>query len=247
MPCRQGMALGMVFYYYPMKRQLIVMALAILSSFTASAQDWQMVIHRNVLSPRRSNFETRDRVAFEPSQAEQHDYADLGLSVMWATCNVGADMPEDYGYYFAWGETETKETYTEQNYSLKVNGVYDTSMTEISGTQYDAATMMWQDTWRMPTIEEVEELATHCTWTWTSVNGINGYRITGPSGQHIFLPAAGQMREQAVNVGSTGYYWTGTLSAEYTTAAYNLNFTGYSGRWSANRAYGFCIRPVCDR
>ena len=223
------------------------MALAILSSFTASAQDWQMVIHRNGLSPLRINVETIDSIAFEPSQAEKHDYADMGLSVMWATCNVGADMPEDYGYYFAWGETETKETYTEQNYSLKVNGVYDTSMTEISGTQYDAATVMWQDTWRMPTIEEVEELATQCTWTWTSVNGINGYRITGPSGQSLFLPAAGQMREQAVNVGSTGYYWTGTLSAEYTTAAYNLNFTGYSGRWSANRAYGFCIRPVCDR
>ena len=223
------------------------MALAILSSFTASAQDWQMVIHRNGLSPLRINVETIDSIAIEPSQPEKRDYADLGLAVMWATCNVGADMPEDYGYYFAWGETETKETYTEQNYSLKVNGVYDTSMTEISGTQYDAATVMWQDTWRMPTIEEVEELATQCTWTWTSVNGINGYRITGPSGQHIFLPAAGQMREQAVNVGSTGYYWTGTLSAEYTTAAYNLNFTGYSGRWSANRAYGFCIRPVCDR
>ena len=236
-----------IFAYLSMKKLLTALTLSVLSVLHVTAQSRQLVVYRNGLSPMRINTETIDSITVEPAQAEKHDFADLGLSVMWATCNVGADTPHDYGYYFAWGETEPKDTYTEQNYSLKVNGVYDTSMTEISGTQYDAATVLWQDTWRMPTIEEVEELATQCTWTWTSVNGINGYRIMGPSGQSLFLPAAGQMREQAVNVGSTGYYWTGTLSAEYTTAAYNLNFTGYNGRWSANRAYGFTIRPVCNR
>lgn len=230
-----------------MKKLLTALALSALSALPVSAQSRQLVVYRNGQLPLRINIETIDSMKVEPAQAEKHDFTDLGLSVMWATCNVGADSPEHYGDYFAWGETEPKDTYTEQNYLLTKDGVFDSSIKEISATQYDAATVLWQDTWRMPTITEVEELATQCTWTWTSVNGINGYRITGPSGQSLFLPAAGQMREQAVNVGSTGYYWTGTLSAEYTTAAYNLNFTGYSGRWSANRAYGFCIRPVCDR
>lgn len=230
-----------------MRKLLTALALTLLLPMSVSAQRRQMVVYRNGLSPLRINVETIDYITVEPAQAESHDFTDLGLSVMWATCNIGADAPEQYGDYFAWGETEPKDSYTEQNYLLTKDGVFDSSIKEISATQYDAATVLWQDTWRMPTITEVEELASRCTWTWTSLNGTNGYRVTGPSGQSIFLPAAGQKRESTVNAGSTGYYWTGTLSAEYTTAAYNLNFTGYNGRWSANRAYGFTIRPVRDR
>lgn len=173
-----------------------------------------------------------------------YESVDLGLSVLWASCNVGADAPEKYGSYFAWGETATKSIYTESNYTLKNGSTMMKFTNDISGSEYDAAAVLWKSGWRMPTIAEIDELATKCTWTWTSMNGVNGYRIVGPSGRYIFLPAAGQMRDRAINVGSTGYYWSATPSAEYVTAAYNLNFTGYDGRWSANRYYGFAIRPV---
>lgn len=228
-------------------KRTIFFALFLMMLTTACAQRKQMVIYRNGHSPLRMSIETVDSITFEDAQAEEHEFADLGLSVMWATCNIGAETPEQYGYYFAWGETSTKTSYTEENYSFCENGVYDTSMKTISGTERDAATILWQDLWRMPTITEVEELTSLCTWTWTSQNGVNGYKVTGPSGQSIFMPAAGQWRDKAVNVGSTGYYWTGTLSDDYPSAAYNLNFSGYNGRWSANRTYGFCIRAVCEK
>ena len=212
-----------------------------------TAQIKQMVIYRDGRMPLYINVEDVDSITFTDHVVEQHDYADLGLSTLWATTNIGADKPEGYGYYFAWGETETKSSYTTDNYKYaSEGGNTETLPKNISATKYDAATTMWQGEWRMPTIEEIEELTQKCTWTWTSTNGINGYRVVGPSGKEIFLPAAGQWRDEAINVGSTGYYWSATLSDDYPTAAYNLNFTGFAGRWNANRAYGFTIRPVCN-
>lgn len=161
--------------------------------------------------------------------------------------DVGAATPEEYGNYFAWGETVTKDSYTEENYVYAEKGAYKDLPKDIAGTEYDAATAIWKGEWRMPNINEVEELAKNCTWTWTAQKEVNGYRIVGPSGKEIFLPAAGQWRNAPINVGSAGYYWTSSLSDEYSSAAYNLNFTGFSGRWSANRAYGFCIRAVCNK
>ena len=116
-----------------------------------------------------------------------YEYVDLGLSVMWATCNIGADSPEDYGNYYAWGETETKDTYTSSN-----SVTYGVSMSDFSGSAYsDAATANWGSTWRMPTSSEIDELISDCTWTWTTLNDVNGYEVTGTNGNSIFLPAAG--------------------------------------------------------
>ena len=225
----------------------ILIVLMMCAPLLVDAQQYQLVIHREGRTPMRIDICDIDSMTIEEKATENHEYVDLGLSVLWATCNIGAEMPEQYGHYFAWGETEPKETYTADNYQHATNNGYVWLGNDIARSNYDTAYLCWQGEWRMPTIQEAEELGKKCTWTWTSVNGINGYKVTGPSGNHIFLPAAGQMREQNLNQGATGYYWTSTQSEEYSSAAYNLNFTGYDGRWSANRAYGFSIRPVMDK
>ena len=228
--------------------RLTMFALLVCVTLQVDAQSsYDLVIHRKGRSPLRMNISDIDSMTIVRAQPKQYEYVDMGLSVLWATHNIGAETPEDYGWYFAWGETATKTSYTTDNYQHIADAVFISLGDDIANTQYDAAAVIWQGEWRMPTIQEVEELAERCTWVWTAVDGIDGYRIEGPSGEHIFLPAAGQWREQLVNVGVTGYYWTSTQSAEYGNAAYNLNFTGYEGRWSANRAYGFCIRPVCPK
>ena len=152
---------------------------------------------------------------------EGHGYVDLGLSVKWATCNVGATSPEEYGYYFAWGETSPKEEYTEEN-SL----TYGKDMSDISGNpQYDAATANWGGDWRMPTCAEQEELLDSCTWTWTTQNGVNGYNVKGPNGNSIFLPAAGYRYGSSLDyAGGYCYYWSSTPIESNSYDAYSLYF-----------------------
>lgn len=204
----------------------------------------QVVVYREGRSPLRINLLQVDSIRIEDAVVEEHEAVDLGLSVQWATCNIGAELPESYGNYYAWGEVKTKAIYTENNYKHMKDGQFVPLGQNIAGTTYDVARQQWGGDWRLPTVAEVEELAQRCVWTWTSQNGVNGYLITGPSGDNIFLPAAGQKRSEALNVGSTGYYWTATPASDYPSAAYNLNFSGYAGRWSANRSYGFTVRAV---
>ena len=172
-----------------------------------------------------------------------HGYVDLGLSVKWATCNVGATSPEEYGDYFAWGETSPKAEYTEGN-SL----TYGKDMSDISGI-YDAATANWGGTWRMPTFDELNELRKRCTWTWTTQNGVNGYKVIGPSGASIFLPAAGgRSRSSLYDAGSCGFYWSSTPNDnEEDDEAGRLDFVGgnqYVNYYS--RCYGRSVRPVVE-
>ena len=139
-----------------------------------------------------------------------HEYVDLGLSVKWATCNIGANTPEEYGYYYAWGETSNK---TKFEYGEKNSRTYGENMLDISGdSSYDAARANWGGSWRMPTEAEMEELLDECTWTLlTSQSGVNGYKVTGPNGNSIFLPAAGNREYSSLNyIGERGYYWTST-------------------------------------
>ena len=117
-----------------------------------------------------------------------HQYVDLGLSsgLKWATCNVGADSPEDYGNYYAWGETETKAEYTEDN-----SVTYGQQLNDISGNaQYDAAAANWGGSWRMPTRDEIKELMYNCSWTPETQNGVDGFKVTGNNGNYIFIPAS---------------------------------------------------------
>ena len=170
-----------------------------------------------------------------------HEYVDLGLSVRWATTNVGASSPSDYGYYFAWGETST---YTEANSRTR-----KTSMGDIAGNAaYDAARANWGGTWRLPTKAEYEELANQCTWTWTTQGGHNGYRVTGKNGNSIFLPAAGFRYESSLGyVGESGYYWSSTPRrndpefAEYLSFHSSYHSVGWFGRVD-----GQSVRPVSE-
>ena len=175
-----------------------------------------------------------------------HDWVDLGLpsGLKWATCNVGATTPEGYGFYYAWGETTTKTSYDQSN-----SVTYGQQMSDISGNAtYDAARADWGSTWRMPTIAEMQELRGNCTWTWTSQNGVNGMRVTGPNGNSIFLPAAGYYYGSSrYIVGEDGLYWSSTPDASSTTPAVRLVFYGgyHSMSWN-DRYYGCTVRPVSD-
>jgi hypothetical protein len=175
---------------------------------------------------------------------EGHEWVDLGLSVKWATCNVGASTPGDYGNYYAWGETSTKSNYNYDNcaYRSKFWG-------DIGGdSSRDAATANWGGSWRMPTEAELLELRQNCTWTWTTQDGYKGYRVTGKNGQSIFLPAAGyRLGDSLYNDGEYCGYWSSTPDKSDTDGAYELSF--YEGGrlvyWSY-RNLGRSVRPVLE-
>ena len=175
-----------------------------------------------------------------------HDYVDLGLpsGLKWATCNVGATTPEDYGNYYAWGETTTKSEYSEEN-SL----TYGRDMDDISGNvNYDAATANWGGSWRMPTRAEMEELIDNCSWTWTTQNGVNGMRATGTNGNSIFLPAAGGCKGSSpYDVGECGYYWSSWPGTNFNDYALYLAFGSDGRKLNLGQRYiGFRVRPVID-
>ena len=186
-----------------------------------------------------------EREAAEKAKYNGHEYVDLGLSVKWATCNVGANKPEDYGNYYAWGETSTKSTYYNNN-----SKTYGKRMNDIKGnSQYDAARANWGGTWRLPTKAELEELKNKCTWKWTTQNGVNGYKVTGPNGNSIFLPAAGYRSGSSLRYdGDYGGYWSSTPyddNDDY--GAYTLYFLNGSGLVSYyNRYYGLTVRPITE-
>lgn len=175
-----------------------------------------------------------------------HEYVDLGLpsGLKWATCNVGASSPEDYGDYFAWGETNPKAEYTEEN-----SVTHGEQMGDISGNaQYDAATANWGGGWRMPSKAEMRELVDHCEWEWTQLNGVNGARVIGPNGSCIFLPAAGYRYGTSLNNdGFTGDYWSSTPDDGYDDYAYSLLFcNGYENVLYYLRSYGQTVRPITE-
>lgn len=174
-----------------------------------------------------------------------HDWVDLGLSVKWATCNVGASSPSDYGNYYAWGEVRTKSEYTEDNCAT-----WNKSMGDISGNStYDAARYNWGGKWRLPTKAECQELVDNCTWTWTTQGGHKGCKVTSnKNGASIFLPAAGARHGSSLDqAGESGCYWSSTPFESITQDAYDLSF--YSGdryvAWDYRRR-GRSVRPVSE-
>lgn len=172
---------------------------------------------------------------WEPTAPDENGAVDLGLSVKWAAYNVGATKPEEYGNYYAWGEVETKIDYTEGNYKFSKAdsyGYYEyfspNGLNDISGTNYDAATVNWGNGWRMPTKLELMELEDKSTAVWTSYNGIDGMRIIGPNGNSIFLPSGGYRSEYGgKGKGGSGRYWTSTTDNGWSI---NGAFTYHWGR-----------------
>lgn len=203
------------------------------------------------------------KVGFDPFNG--HQYVDLGITndqgepLYWATCNVGATKPEEYGDYFAWGEIEPKTDYSWSTYkwcegSPNKLTKYDPDMWGDKKTvlelEDDAARQNWEGTWRMPTTSEFQKLYNNCTWKWTQLNSVKGYQVTGANGNWIFLPVAGYRYETNLN-SSTGKYWSSTPNPSigyYAGYAYNLLFySGYvfSDR-DTERCYGLSVRPVTE-
>ena len=204
----------------------------------------------------------------EPKEANNHDTkndtkeaVDLGVSVKWATCNIGATKPEDYGNYYAWGEITTKSTYDWSTYKY-ANGSNDALTKYCNNSSYgnngftdelttleagdDAATQNWGGNWRMPTIDEWQELIDKCTWTWTTKNSVNGYEVKATNGNSIFLPAAGcRYSDELDGAGSDGYYWSSSL---YTYGPDNAQlvyfYSDYHSTYFYYRGYGRSVRPV---
>lgn len=180
-----------------------------------------------------------------------HEYVDLGLSVKWATCNVGAFAPEDYGGYYAWGEIEEKDAYTKTNYVYFEWQKWDYRNIgkNIAGTEYDVAHEKWGGTWQMPTEDQIKELKSNCSESWITQNGVNGKLLTGPNGASIFLPAAGLYNNyDLIDEGSKGYYWTSNLDShgQDTSRRISFDYTDWNWAWgTAYRYIGMSVRPVC--
>ncbi len=194
--------------------------------------------------------------------ASRGDAVDLGLSVKWGTCNIGATKPEEYGNYYAWGETSTKENYTPGSY--KFLNIIDTTLTKYChdsrhGTpdgksrlekNDDVASVVSGGKWRMPTKQEIEELIEKCSWSWTSINGVLGYVVTGSNGNSIFLPASGAIgdKEEGISIHAKGTnlcYWGAEISVETDGAAFGFFAEdGEIGCGLSRRFYGKPVRPV---
>lgn len=219
-------------------------------------------------------FETLDLPPISGTH-EGHDYVDLGLpsGLKWATCNIGASNPEEYGDFFAWAEVKPKKDYLWTNYRHVRRGSYDPIKYSIEGSYKtkrihlsdDAAHVNWGGDWRMPTIYDYEELRTTCDFLWTNQKGVYGLMIKGPSGYSIFLPAAGFMsdpvnsyipqEENHLHKGRSVLYWLSTYDTDVRFSSSKIaNCINRDGNWARRndavsnaryRCHGFPIRPVC--
>ena len=192
---------------------------------------------------------------------------DLGLSVKWAACNVGAVAPEEHGAYYAWGETTEKTNYDWTTYKW-CKGEWDTMTKYCTDRDYgtvdnktsleindDAAHKLWGENWRMPTYDEIKELYTKCKWNWTTINGVKGYSITGTNGNSIFLPAVGRFCDSSVlQYDYACWYWSSTLDRDYPYNSHCLMLFDGKVSWGTSdypstshyRDEGYPIRPVYD-
>lgn len=174
-----------------------------------------------------------------------HEYVDLGLSVKWATCNLGASSPEEHGSYYSWGELEIKDYYISDSCIT-----FGQKIPDIAGVpQYDVARNHWGATWRMPTESEFKELINKCSFNWITINNMCGYNIVGPNGNSIFIPAAGYRgKDDTYNVRKNGQYWTSTPNKKDYECAQYFFFNDIGSRSTSFnlRSLGLNIRPVSD-
>ena len=208
-----------------------------------------------------------DSIVDNSGSLNGHDFVDLGLpsGTLWATCNVGAETPEDYGDYFAWGETTSKEIYDWKSYKYGnfINERYELNkyctdscwgfdgfvddLTVMEPTD-DAALANWGADWRIPTIEEWDEMFQNTTSVWTVQNGVNGWRFTAENGNSLFLSAAGYWWESEFNGADLGVYWSVTLNKEFPYRAWGFHFNSSQCHLcgSSDRNRGQTVRAVCS-
>lgn len=250
-------------------RTVAVMLLT-LGTVSASAQYYY---YMNVVQKNGEKFQYLvskiDSVYFS---AVNYEYVDLGLSVKWATCNVGATRPEEFGDYFSWGETEPKDDYSWSAYKW-CNGSINTltkycdnsnygnegftDMLTVLNPEDDVAHVKWGGSWRMPTEAEMEDLSTKCTWRWyvegnSEFGGVAGHKITsniaGYEDRFIFLPAAGYRYNSNISsVGYYGYYWCNSLRTDRQGHARSLYYYSHyrNPNYCDERNSGLTVRPVC--
>ena len=188
-----------------------------------------------------------------------YEYVDLGLSVKWAKCNVGAEKETDAGLYFAWGETTgytasqvgTDKRFSWSDYKYGNSSSNLTKYNQSDGKTVlesadDAASQIMGSDWRMPTKDEFQELINNTTKEWTTINEVNGYKFTGSNGNSIFIPAAGNCGDGSVgNVGYDGYVLSSSLNASSPDRAWVLYFgSGGCSMYVSDRCYGWSVRGV---
>ncbi len=210
------------------------------------------------------DFVTTDEEPTTPEEPSKpnfngHEYVDLGLpsGTLWATCNIGADSPELFGHYFAWGETSPKDDYSWETYAhgtenniTKYNGLDGRTKLELKD---DAARVNWGGTWRMPTAQEIQELLENCTWQWGEYNntGVSGCIGTSKvdTTKQIFLPATGVRSGTTIgDTASYGYYWSALVNTNGFNSAFRIRlyYRGYPSRDFEARYLGYTVRPVCS-
>lgn len=198
-----------------------------------------------------------------------HEYVDLGLSVRWATMNVGALAPQESGDYYAWGELDPKTVYDWVTYSFRTEGdtVYDVKLSKYNTKKNhgtvdnitsllkadDVANVKWGGNWRYPAIEEIEELMdeNNCTWTWTTMKGVDGYKVKsrkkGYKRRYIFIPAVGARSGSDFYEKETGGYWSSTLIEAFNACILDFTSDAISSYSASERFVGLPVRPVCPK
>lgn len=205
-----------------------------------------------------------------------HEALDLGTGILWATTNLGASEPQEYGKYYSWGEIDTKDEYKWGNYKwsdgfepktaqeyeelkmtkyclYKIYGTKDDK--KVLDPEDDAATQSWQNGWRMPTKQEVADLLSKCEWEWNRVEGIFGYKISSKkTGKEIFIPAGGVIAYDGKhNSSMMCNYWTASLhdqNEQYYAYSFVYTDEGKEGSEYISQTYrymGMTIRAVCDK
>ena len=170
-----------------------------------------------------------------------YEYVDIGLSVKWATHNIGANYPYDFGDYYSWGETSTKA-----KYGINYSNIKELSSKDISGSSIDVVHNKWGGTWRMPTKSEFVELKDKCDWEWFDENNIKGYIITGPNRNSIFLPAGDSKTEISYMDKNSGDYWSSTSNDDNSAFALSFGKEYLTEVRSLRFGYGLTIRPVSN-
>lgn len=227
-----------------MKKAIFSLLLAAIIAPAAHAQDYVM-IHLNDGQVGLANVNDISKLTFATTEA-----VDLGLSVKWATCNVGANAPEESGLYFAWGElTANKESWVKTTYEYydEATGEYEDLGTDITGTEYDIAHEAMGGDWRMPTKDEWDELMNNCTWTSSTLNGVSGNTVTAANGNSIFIPLAGYYSNSTLQAkGDNGAYWSSTAS-DTAGSPYSADLWPSFPDWSyySFAHVGQTVRAVC--
>ena len=251
----------------------ILAALLLLMAGVQQAWAQKVVLYTTDNGAVELDFADIDSITFSQGSVAEDKWVDLGLpsGTLWATCNLGAESPEDYGYYFAWGETEPKSNYTWGTYKWMTAGQDDwsyinkytfadgqTNACWYSGGQFvgdnkqeldpedDAAKALWGSDWQIPSIDQIYELL-HGDYTkaeWTTQNGVYGRKVTSKkNGNSIFLPAAGwRSGASLAGGGTTGYYWSNSLGGLTADYAFPLNFS--SDYWGVEHHDRFCGHPI---